>query len=153
GTGDRAHLRSTGGGDCRPDNPAGCVTAGCTVSSTVTIDNGPNHYTSTYASAAGNSASSPAIAAPTQALSTISANACTSASTNETMKVTSCPAAFARDENLTFSCSGSPMSCSDSAFNVPRPDTNLGLTSGGTQQNFFVGMSILTSDIGPPAAW
>src|SRR5207237_2129690 len=73
-----------------------------------------------------------------------------SASTNETMKVTSCPAAFARDENLTFSCSGSPMSCSDSAFNVPRPDTNLGLTSGGTQQNFFVGMSILTSDIGAP---
>src|SRR5206468_169213 len=99
GTGDRAHIRSTGGGDCRPDDPASCVAAGCNVSSSMTVDNGPNHYTSTYASVTGNSSSTPAFAAPTQALSTTS-NACTSASVTEAMSVTTCTGAFT--ENLAF---------------------------------------------------
>ena len=147
GTGDRAHLRSTGGGDCRPDDPASCVAAGCTVSSTTTLDNGPNHYTSTYASAASNSTAAPAFAAPTQSASTNS-NACSSVTATETMKVTGCTAAFPKDENLTFSCSGSPSVCTETAFNLPRPDVNRGVAATDTHDNYFMGVSILSSALG-----
>jgi len=153
GTGDRAHLRSTGGGDCRPDNPAACVTAGCTVSSAATLDNGTNHYTSTYSSAPSNSSTAPAVAAPAQATSVVTTNACTTGSGAENIQV-GCPASFSTgfSENLTFSCSGtgSSRTCSDAQFTLPRPDTNLAITSAATQQNFFLGISILTSPAGAP---
>ncbi|MFL5394713.1 MAG: hypothetical protein ACJ79G_17940, partial [Myxococcales bacterium] len=155
GTGDRAHIRSTGGGDCRPDDPSSCVAMGCTVSSTMTIDNGPNRYTSTYASAGGTSSAAPAFAAPSQSVSTTS-NACTTATAKELMTVSGCPGTttgFAKDENMTFSCSGSPLSCSDAEFNLPRPDINRNATvatATNTQQNFFMGLSILTSSLGAP---
>jgi type IV pilus assembly protein PilY1 len=149
GTGDRAHLRSSGGGDCRPDDPTSCVAMGCDVKSTMTIDNGPNSYTSTYASV-GASSTSPAFAAPSQSVSTTS-NACTSATAREVMTVSGpgCLGSFADD--MTFSCSGSPLTCSDAQFKLPRPDTNRNLTTlPNTQQNFFMGLSILTSSIGAP---
>jgi type IV pilus assembly protein PilY1 len=155
GTGDRAHIRSTGGGDCRPDNPAACVTAGCTVTSTATLDNGPNHYTSTYSSAASNSSTSPVVDKPGQATTRVATNACTSGGATQSIQV-ACPAAFSGSfsETLAFSCSGTGSSRTytgpDNQFTLPRPDTNLGITSAATQQNFFVGISILTSPVGAP---
>jgi type IV pilus assembly protein PilY1 len=149
GTGDRAHIRSTGGGDCRPDDPASCVAAGCTVSSALTIDNGTNHYASTYASAASNSVTNPAFAAPTQSISTTS-NDCNTVTANETMRVSNCTAAFPKDENLTFSCSGSPSVCTDTPFNLPRPDVNRGVAPSDTHDNYFMGLAILTGTVGSP---
>jgi type IV pilus assembly protein PilY1 len=152
GTGDRAHLTSRGGGDCRPDDPTSCVAAGCTVSSTMTIDNGPNRYTSTYASAGTTSSTNPAFAAPTQSLSPSNSLTC-GVTASETLHVAGCPAAFPADQTLTSSCSGSPLSCTDTfSVNSPLPDVNRGLasTATSTQQNFFMGLSILTSSFGAP---
>jgi type IV pilus assembly protein PilY1 len=87
GTGDRAHVRSMSGGDCRPDDPMTCLQAGCAVSSEEVMDNGPNHFDSTFAAAASTTAAKPVMVAPTQTLST-TANACNVASVTQTFKAT-----------------------------------------------------------------
>src|SRR5205823_4258587 len=102
GSGDRAHVRSTGGGDCRPDDPLTCIDAGCTVTSTTTLDDGSNHYVSTFGSGAGTSASSPVLATPTLTQTTVSSNACNFASATSNVVVSACPTtAMNFTENLT----------------------------------------------------
>jgi type IV pilus assembly protein PilY1 len=87
GTGDRAHVRSMTGGDCRPDDPMTCLQAGCAVSSQEVIDNGPNHYVSTFAADSTSTAAKPLMVAPTQTSSTTT-NACGAASVTQTFKAT-----------------------------------------------------------------
>ncbi|MGZ6123443.1 MAG: hypothetical protein ACXWLR_00695 [Myxococcales bacterium] len=149
GSGDRAHVRSQNGGDCRPDDPMSCIAAGCAVNTTLTMDSATRRYSSSFASASGSSQSSPAIASPTQSLTTLSGPACNAASVSETVQVSSCPVTgMSFTENtLNFSCSGSPTrTCTDGAFPQPIPDTNRNYTvSPPVAPNSFVGVALLAS--------
>ncbi len=148
GTGDRAHVRSQNGGDCRPDDPMSCVTAGCTVTSSLAMDNGPVTYASTFSSGVGNSASSPAFSSPVQTVST-TGNACNRASVNQTMTVTcsSTPAMSFTENTLSFTCAGSPLACTEGAFPQPTPDTNV--ATPATAKNQFLAVAVLAS-LSPP---
>ena len=151
GTGDRSHVRSSGGGDCRPDDPLSCIDAGCTVNSSVTMDNGPNHYTSTYSSAVGSSATSPSLAAPAQSQTSVVANSCVTASVNETIAVSACPAtAMNFSETLAFSCSGvTPYACSNGTFRQPTPNVSRAYsTTPPTGGNDFLSVAILADQTG-----
>ncbi len=148
GTGDRAHVRSQKGGDCRPDDPITCVTAGCTVSTSLQMDSASRRYSSTFASASGSSAASPAISSPSQAFATLSGAACNEASVSETVQVSSCPASgMSFTENtLNFSCSGSPLTCTDGAFPQPTPNVNRNYTTTPPDvPNTFVSVAVLTN--------
>jgi type IV pilus assembly protein PilY1 len=148
GTGDRAHIRSQTGGDCRPDDPMTCITAGCAVSTSVTMDNATTRYTSTFSSAAGSSQSSPAISAPTQAIGSVPANACNASAVTESVQVSSCPASgMSFSETLNWSCSGGgTQSCTEGTFAQPTPDKTRNYTTtppvGG---NTFVGVAVLAN--------
>ena len=148
GSGDRAHVRSQTGGDCRPDDPITCVSAGCTVNTSLTMDSATRRYSSTFASAAGSSASSPAIASPTQSLATLSGPACKDASVTETVQVSSCPASAMNftENTLNYSCSGSPLSCTEGAFPQPTPNVNRNYTTTPpVAPNTFVSIAVLAS--------
>ena len=155
GTGDRAHIRSQGGGDCRPDDPMSCISAGCTVSSTLTLDNGSAHYTSTFSSGGGTSSASPVMASPTQVQSTLAANACNFGTAAETIAVSACPvAAMNFSEPLTFTCPGSPTACTESAFKQPTPNANRGVSTTSPSPpapNSFVSVAILADATGSPS--
>jgi len=152
GSGDRAHVRSTGGGDCRPDDPISCVNAGCSVNTSLTLDNGPNHYVSSFTSAAGSNAANPLMASPAQAQSTAPAAACTLANANENITVSSCPAAaMSITEPLPFSCGGSPYSCSEGAFRQPTPNANRAAASTAVGANSFVSVAVLADATGSPS--
>src|SRR5258708_29458006 len=45
-SGDRAHVRSQNGGDCRPDDPMSCVSSGCKVTTTLNLNNATLSYSS-----------------------------------------------------------------------------------------------------------
>lgn len=155
GSGDRSHIRSQGGGDCRPDDPMSCLSSGCTLSSSLTLDNGPSHYTSTFASGAGTSAAAPVMASPTQAQSTVAANACNYGNASETITVSACPnTAMNFTEPLTFTCTGSPLACTDGAFKQPTPNTNRALATTSpspTAPNSFVSVAVLADATGSPS--
>jgi type IV pilus assembly protein PilY1 len=102
GTGDRAHVRSLNGGDCRPDDPMTCIQSGCTVSSTLTADNGTNHMTSAF-SGSGN-----AVGTPSQATSTTS-NDCNLGSVAYQFDAGSCSNSMsAQSERLVFASDAGP---------------------------------------------
>ena len=125
GSGDRAHVRSQTGGDCRPDDPMTCIDSGCTVNATLTINNGPSHYVSTFASGAGTSVGAPVMASPTQSQTSLSGTACNVSGGTETISVASCPtSAMNFTDSLAFSCTGSTLSCTDGTFPVPTPNSN-----------------------------
>ena len=155
GSGDRAHIRSLGGGDCRPDDPMSCISAGCALNSSLTLDNGTSHYTSTFATGATTSSTAPLMASPTQAQSTVSTNACNYGNASETITVSSCPtAAMNFTEPLTFTCSGSPFTCTDGAFKQPTPNTNRGLATTSPSPvapNSFVSVVVLADATGSPS--
>jgi type IV pilus assembly protein PilY1 len=164
GTGDRAHVRSNGFGDCRADDPMSCIAAGCTVSTSMTYDNGPNHYVSTFGSANGTSQNNPKLASPTQTQTTTT-NSCNSNAINETVTVSSCPASGmnftgpANGSGLSETCTGSPLSCTEAVtFKYPMSNTNLGLTSfpsGASNEpigNSFMSVAILADSTGMPTA-
>jgi len=116
GTGDRAHVRSQNGGDCRPDDPMSCISAGCRVTTSLTLNNGTGKYASDFGSTNGTSASSPRITSPTQTISTTT-NACNQASVSETVTVSSCPDSTMNfTDSLSFSCTGSPLACTEVGF-------------------------------------
>ena len=148
GTGDRAHVRSQNGGDCRPDDPMTCIAAGCSVSTSLTLDSATRRYSSTFASATGSSASSPAIASPTQSFSTLSGAACNAASATEVVQASSCPITgmdFTAN-TMSFSCSGSPLACTEGAFPQPTPNTNRNYTTTPPlAPNAFVGLAVLAN--------
>ena len=148
GTGDRAHVRSQNGGDCRPDDPMTCISAGCAVSTSLTMDSASRRYSSTFASAAGSSLSSPAISSPTQSLSTLSGPACNAASVSENVQVSSCPVSGMNftESTLNFSCTGSPLACSEGAFPQPTPNTNRNYTTTPpVAPNTFLGLAVLAN--------
>jgi len=144
GTGDRAHVRSQNGGDCRPDDPMTCVNLGCNVTTSLTMDNGPLTYASNFASAVSSSPSSPAMSSPTQSITSNAANACNRAAVTENLTVSgpNClvgtkDASFTVS-SLNFSCSGSPLTCTEGSgapgtvtaiFPSPTPNTNRGYTA------------------------
>jgi type IV pilus assembly protein PilY1 len=157
GTGDRAHVRSTGGGDCRADDPMSCISAGCSVSTSMTYDNGTNHYVSTFGSGPGTSSSAPKFASPTQTQSTTN-NACSSNSISETVTVSSCPNTAmnftgpANGTGLSETCTGSPLACTEAmTFKNPMSNTNRGYT-GTVGVNSFMSVAILADSTGTPTA-
>ncbi|HEY6910618.1 MAG TPA: hypothetical protein VI356_14670 [Myxococcales bacterium] len=149
GTGDRSHVRSQNGGDCRPDDPMSCIAAGCTVSSSLTLDNAASHYVSVFGSAAGSTSGSPAISSPTSALTTVSTNSCNQSSVSQTVTVSACPttAMNFNDTSLTFSCAGSPLACTDGAFPLPTPSTNRNAPTA--PPNSFFSVEIISPDLTP----
>ena len=64
GRGDRAHVRSQNGGDCRPDDPMSCISSGCKVTTTLNLNNATLSYSSVGGSTATTTAASPTIASP-----------------------------------------------------------------------------------------
>ncbi|MGZ6126495.1 MAG: hypothetical protein ACXWLR_16115, partial [Myxococcales bacterium] len=159
GSGDRAHVRSQNGGDCRPDDPMTCIAAGCAVSTSLQMDSATRRYSSTFSSAGGSSAASPAISSPTQSFSTLSGPACNAASVSETVQVSSCPASAMNftESTLNFSCSGSPLACTEGAFPQPTPNANRNYTTTpAAAPNSFVSVAVLangslTRALGAPA--
>jgi len=157
GSGDRSHVRSTGGGDCRADDPMTCIAAGCTVSTAMTYDNGTNHYVTGFASGSGTSSSTPKFASPTQTQSTTT-NACNSNSIAETVTVSSCPVAAmsftgpANGTGLSETCTGSPLACTEAVtFKYPMSNTNRGY-SGTTGVNSFMSIAVLADSTGTPTS-
>jgi type IV pilus assembly protein PilY1 len=150
GSGDRAHVRSQGGGDCRPDDPMTCISAGCTVNSSMVLDNGPTRYTATFTSGTGTSGASPVMGKPTQLFdtTTISANLCDSAAASETVAITACPSsAMNFSEPLSFTCTGTPASCTETAFAQPTPNGNRAAAASGISPNSFVSVAILADTV------
>jgi type IV pilus assembly protein PilY1 len=149
GTGDRAHVRSQSGGDCRPDDPMSCISAGCTVNSSLTLDNATTHYVSAFGSAVGSSSGTPAISSPTSAITTVSANACNTSSVSQSVTVSACPTTAMNfsDTSLTFSCLGSPLACTDGAFPQPTPNTNRNVTNA--PPNTFFSVAVISPDLTP----
>ena len=148
GTGDRAHVRSTGGGDCRPDDLTTCVAAGCNVSSTLTLDDGPVRYASTFGGSSG------AFAAPAQSVTSQSAFACTAADGTLSIGVSACPAALTNfSESVPFSCSGSgaAFACSEGSFPSPTPSSNRGLAAGAPGAPGFFSVAVFADATGAPA--
>jgi len=148
GTGDRAHVRSQNGGDCRLDDPMTCIAAGCSVSTSLTMDSATRRYASTFASASGSSLSSPAISSPTQSFASLPANACNVASVSENVQVSSCPVSGMNftSSTLSFSCSGSPIACVEGAFPQPTPNTNRNYTTTPpVGPNTFLGLAVLAN--------
>ncbi|HTO96843.1 MAG TPA: hypothetical protein VMK66_07335, partial [Myxococcales bacterium] len=155
GGGDRAHVRSTGGGDCRADDPMNCIAAGCTVSAAMTYDNATNHYVSTFSSGAGTSSANPKFASPTQTQTTTS-NACNTNAISETVTVSSCPSSTmnftgpANGVGLSGTCNGT--TCTESlAFKYPMSNQNRAY-SGTTGVNDFMSVAILADSTGTPTA-
>src|SRR5258708_33385777 len=110
-SGDRAHVRSQNGGDCRPDDPMSCVSSGCKVTTTLNLNNATLSYSSVGGSTATTSAASPTIASPTQTVGG-TLNACNYATSTESVSVTGCPDATMNfTANLTVSRTGSPPAC------------------------------------------
>ena len=149
GSGDRAHVRSTGGGDCRADDPMSCISAGCNVTAAMDMTSGPNQYSSTFRSASPNSASPPAMAAPLQTQTNVSTNACTLGSASDTVTVSACPnSAMNKTQSSSFTCTGSPLTCTESpltTFTI----TNRGLASNATPgDNSFVSVAVLSDSTG-----
>ena len=150
GTGDRAHVRSQNGGDCRPDDPMSCISAGCKVTTTLAMTNGTVSYNSVGGSTATTSAGTPAIASPTQTLAT-NANACNVATSTESVAVAGCSDATMNfTENLTFSCTGSPLACTEVGFPSPTPNKNTTAPSVGT--NTFLSLAVLADAKSPMAS-
>lgn len=148
GTGDRAHVRSTGGGDCQPDDPATCIAAGCNVTSSLTLDDGPGRYTSTFSGASG------AFTTPAQSVSTQSAFACTSADASLSLTVSGCPAPISSfSESVPFSCSGSlaAFACSEGSFPSPTPTSNRALAASAVSGAGFVSVAVFADATGSPA--
>src|SRR5262249_35511838 len=103
GSGDRAHVRSQAGGDCRPDDPMSCISAGCRVSTTLNLNSAQLSYSSVGGSTATSTSASPTIASPTQVLAS-TLNACNYATSTESVTVSNCPDTTMNfTENLTFS--------------------------------------------------
>src|SRR5256712_6504605 len=129
--GDRAHVRSTGGGDCRADDPMSCISTGCTVTAAMDITSGPNQYSSTFRSASANSASPPAMAAPLHTQTNLSTNACTLASASDAVTISACPnTAMNKTQSSAFTCTGSPLTCTESPLTTFTA-TNRGQASSG----------------------
>jgi type IV pilus assembly protein PilY1 len=148
GTGDRAHVRSQSGGDCRPDDPMTCITAGCAVSTSLQMDNATRRYASTFASASGSSASTPAFSSPAQSFADLSGSACNAAAVTETVQVSSCPVSTMNftENTLSFSCSGSPLTCAEGAFPLPTPNKPRNdATTPPVGPNTFVGVAVLAN--------
>jgi type IV pilus assembly protein PilY1 len=148
GTGDRSHVRSQNGGDCRPDDPMSCISAGCTVNSSLTLDNATTHYVSAFGSAVGSSSGSPAISSPTSALTT-TANSCSVASVTQAVTVSACPTTAMNftDTSLNFSCTGSPLACIDGAFPLPTPNANRNAPTA--PPNSFFSVEVISPDLTP----
>jgi type IV pilus assembly protein PilY1 len=145
GTGDRAHVRSIGGGDCRPDDTTTCVAAGCTVSSSLTLDNGPVKYTSAFSGSAGNEN------APGQTTASQASFACQLEDASLSISVSSCPTATNFSESVAFSCSGSAFSCSDGVFPSPTPTSNRGAAATAAGAPGFLSLSVFADATGTPA--
>ena len=149
GSGDRAHIRSTGGGDCRPDDPMSCISAGCTVSAVLNVTNGPNQYSSTFRSGSPTSSASPAMGSPLQTQTTVGTNACTLGSASETVTVSSCPSSgMNQSMNASFSCTVSPVTCTESPLGS-FPAVNRGLAATATPgNNSFFSVAVLAGSTG-----
>jgi type IV pilus assembly protein PilY1 len=154
GTGDRSHIRSQGGGDCRPDDPMSCINLGCTVSSSLSLTSGTLQYASTFSSGAGSSSTSPSMASPTQTPSTVATNACNVANSNITMTVSACPVTTSNfTQSAAFSCTGSPLACTETPLTSPMPNTNRNVSGSVPGVNGFVGVAVLADNTGKtPAA-
>jgi type IV pilus assembly protein PilY1 len=153
GTGDRSHIRSQGGGDCRPDDPMDCINLGCTVSAAVQLTNGTSQYNSTFASAAGSSVTAPAMTSPTQTQTSVSTNACNISGASLTMAVSACPATTSNfNQNASFSCTGSPLACTESPLSSPMPDTNRNVPTTTTGLNQFMSVAVLAGTTGTTPA-
>jgi len=150
GSGDRAHVRSQNGGDCRPDDPMSCISAGCRVTTSMTLNNATVNYTSVGGSTGSAGPSQPNIASPTQALVT-TINACNQATSTESITVSSCPDTTMNfTENLNFSCTGSPLACSEVGFPSPTPNRNRNYTTTPPViANAFMGVAILADALSP----
>ncbi|HUJ27503.1 MAG TPA: hypothetical protein VLW85_15870 [Myxococcales bacterium] len=152
GSGDRSHVRSQNGGDCRPDDPMTCMKSGCTLNSTLTLDTGPNHVVSSFLSGSPTSAGSPVMANPTQTSSTTS-NACNQITARESVTVSSCPtSAMNFTDTLQYSCTGTTYSCVDGTFPAPTPDLNRNYTTAPptptAAANEFTSVAILADATG-----
>jgi type IV pilus assembly protein PilY1 len=148
GTGDRAHLRSQTGGECRPDAPMSCAQAGCNVASTQTIINGPRQYTSTFATGT-NTVATPKIGVSgtatgniTQAVSAAASTTCNQAKVTNSFTATgatgtSClsgTATFTQEQNF----AADTPSTTDNMLVVPASGSvQLGKTAGPPQDSFL----------------
>ncbi|HYV67291.1 MAG TPA: hypothetical protein VE964_13700, partial [Myxococcales bacterium] len=151
GTGDRAHIRSQNGGDCRPDDPMNCINLGCAVSSAVTLTNGTNQYSGTFATFTGSNVSNPRMISPTQTQATVSGNACNVSGANVTVGVSACPATTSNfTQSAAFSCTGSPLACTESPLSAPMPNTNRNAASATVGLNGFVSVALLGGATGKP---
>jgi type IV pilus assembly protein PilY1 len=149
GSGDRAHVRSINGGDCRPDDPMTCIQSGCTVSSSLTADNGPNHMTSVF------SGSSNSLGTPTQAQSTTS-NDCAVGAVTYQFDAGSCSNSMpAQSERLVFSADGGVDGGVETSLGAqsdqPRDAGVPSPLSGWTQANDFVSVVIEGGAVVSPA--
>ena len=144
GSGDRAHVRSQNGGDCRPDDPMSCISAGCRVTTSLTLNNGTGKYASDFGSTSTTSASSPTLTSPTQTIS-ITTNACNQATVSETVTVAGCPdSTMSFTDSLSFSCTGSPLACTEVGFPQPTPNRNRNYTTTTpVGLNMFVSVPVL----------
>jgi type IV pilus assembly protein PilY1 len=123
GTGDRAHVRSIAGGDCRPDDPMTCISSGCTVSESITIDNGPNRMVSDF------TGSSNAVGTPSQTLSTTS-NDCALGAVTFQFDAGSCANSMpAQSERLVFAADGGGVALADGGVDGGAIETSMGAQS------------------------
>ena len=142
-----------------------CVNVGCSVTASLSMDNGPLTYASDFTSAAGSNASSPAMSSPTASVTTNASNACNRASVTETVTVNGASCRVGgKDASFTvntpkFSCSGSPLTCTVGAgasgtvtatLPTPTPNTNRNYTTtppvGG---NGFLSLAVLADTTKP----
>ena len=141
GSGDRADIRSTGGGNCKPDDLQTCVRAGCTVSASLSLANGAQQYSATAGGAAN------LFTSPTASATTVSAYACQAQAASVSYTVSACPSPLVNfTESVAYSCAGtSPgaFTCSEGVLPTPRPTSNRNASSGTNAS--FVSTSILAT--------
>jgi type IV pilus assembly protein PilY1 len=147
GNGDRSRVRSTAGGDCRPDSPKSCLDAGCTVAATLTQVNGPRQLVSTYGG------SSLAFTTPSVTPSTTSAHACDAHGATLSLAVTSCPTSSLNHSVAPSSqCTTSgTYACTEAPLPTPVPGGSRGSASDAAGESQFVGVAVLSGDVGSPA--
>ena len=147
GSGDKTYMKSTSGGDCRPDDLSVCVEEGCAVSATTTLVNGRSRFVSTFSGAAG------AFTAPTAVASTDATTAgnaaCTNGSAQVTMAVTGCTSGgtavpVGPTETLTQTCSGTaPYACTQTTSNTGANVSRGANTSTGSGKSTFASFVVL----------
>ena len=145
GTGDRAHIRSSGGGDCRPDDLMTCVAAGCGVTAKLDIDNGEKHFYSEFKSNSSGSLTS-TLQTPTN-----TSNICAASGVKADINITGSGVCAGVNEVPSWTCSGTS-ACSEGAFKQPTQSStnNRGIASasGYTRFNNFVSVAVLADTIG-----